>query len=51
MNELTFASWLAEFTALRAAARDAAGEPVLIAVAAIEERKIDDKGVSAGCDV
>lgn len=51
MNELTFAGWLAEFTALRAAAREAAGEPVLIAVAAIEERQIDDKGVVRRCDI
>jgi hypothetical protein len=32
MNELTFAGWLAEFTAVRAAAREEAGETVLIAV-------------------
>lgn len=51
MNELTFAGWLAEFTAVRAAARDAAGEPVLIAVAAIEERQVDEKGVVRRCDI
>ena len=51
MNELTFAGWLAEFTAVRAAARDGAGEQVLIAVAAIEERQIDDRGVVRRCDV
>jgi hypothetical protein len=51
MNELTFAGWLAEFTALRAAAREAAGETVLIAVAAIEERQVDDKGVVRRCDI
>jgi hypothetical protein len=51
MNELTFAGWLAEFTALRAAAREAAGELVLIAVAAIEERQIDEKGVVRRCDI
>jgi hypothetical protein len=51
MNELTFAGWLAEFTAVRAAAREAAGQSVLIAVAAIEERQVDEKGVVRRCDV
>ncbi|WP_287236126.1 N-6 DNA methylase [Mesorhizobium sp.] len=51
MNELTFAGWLAEFTAVRAAAREAAGESVLIAVGAIEERQVDDKGVVRRCDI
>jgi hypothetical protein len=51
MNELTFAGWLAEFTAVRAAAREAAREPVLIAVAAIEERQVDEKGVVRRCDI
>lgn len=51
MNELTFAGWLAEFTAVRAAAREAAGESTLIAVAAIEERQVDEKGVVRRCDI
>jgi hypothetical protein len=51
MNELTFAGWLAEFTAVRAAAREAAGEAALIAVAAIEERQVDEKGVVRRCDI
>ena len=51
MNELTFAGWLAEFTAVRAATRDAAGESVLIAVAAIEERQVDENGVVRRCDI
>jgi hypothetical protein len=51
VNELTFAGWLAEFTAVRAAAREAAGESVLIAVAAIEERQVDEKGVVRRCDI
>jgi len=51
MNELTFAGWLAEFTAVRALAHEAAGETVLIAVAAIEERQVDEKGVVRRCDI
>jgi hypothetical protein len=51
VNELTFAGWLAGFTALRAAARQAAGETVLIATAAIEERQTDDNGIVRRCDV
>jgi hypothetical protein len=51
MNELTFAGWLAEFTAVRAAAREEAGETVLIAVAAIEERQVDEKRVVRRCDI
>jgi hypothetical protein len=51
MNELTFAGWLAEFTAVRALARETAGETVLIAVAAIEERQVDEKGVVRRCDI
>ena len=51
MNELTFAGWLAEFTAVRAAARERAGESVLIAVAAIEERQVDEKGAVRRCDI
>jgi hypothetical protein len=51
MNELTFAGWLAEFTAVRAAARETAGESVLIAVAAIEERQVDENGAVRRCDI
>jgi hypothetical protein len=50
MNERTFAGWLAEFTAVRAA-REAAGETVLTAVAAIAERQVDEKGVVRRCDI
>ncbi|PND27631.1 hypothetical protein CN933_05755 [Sinorhizobium sp. M4_45] len=51
MNELTFAGWLAEFTAVWAAAREAAGTPALIATAAIEERQVDAKGAVRRCDI
>ena len=51
MNELTFAGWLAEFTAVRAAAREAAGDSVLIAGAAIEERQLDETGAVRRCDI
>lgn len=51
MNELTFAGWLAEFTATRAKRREAAGEPVLIASAAIEERQVDADGKVRRCDL
>ncbi|MER8658467.1 N-6 DNA methylase [Mesorhizobium sp. M0847] len=51
MNELTFAGWLAEFTAVRTAARDAAGEITLVAAAAIEERQVDEKGTVRRCDI
>jgi hypothetical protein len=51
MNELTFAGWLAEFTAVRAASREADGESVLIAAAAIEERQVDEKGIVRRCDI
>ena len=44
INELTFAGWLAEFTATRAQRRLDVGEPVLIASGAIEERQIDAEG-------
>ncbi|WP_020467750.1 HsdM family class I SAM-dependent methyltransferase [Singulisphaera acidiphila] len=51
MNELTFAGWLAEFTATRAKRREDAGEPVLIASAAIEERQVDAEGSVRRCDL
>jgi hypothetical protein len=51
MNELTFAGWLAEFTALRAKRREAEGEPVLISSAAIEERQVDAAGRVRRCDL
>lgn len=51
MNELTFAGWLAEFTAVWAAAKEAAGAPAIIATAAIEERQVDAKGVVRRCDI
>ncbi|HEX4054391.1 MAG TPA: hypothetical protein VHX86_09005 [Tepidisphaeraceae bacterium] len=51
MNELTFAGWLAEFTATRARRRDDKGEPVLIASAAIEERQVDADGKVRRCDL
>jgi hypothetical protein len=51
MNELTFAGWLAEFTATRAKRREAAGAPVLIASAAIEERQVDADGRVRRCDL
>lgn len=51
MNELTFAGWLAEFTAARAKRRQDAGEPVLIASGAIEERQIDNDGRVRRCDI
>jgi hypothetical protein len=51
MNELTFAGWLAEFTAVRTAQREQAGETVLIATAAIEERQVDGEGVVRRCDI
>lgn len=51
MNELTFAGWLAEFTAVWAAGKEAAGTPTLIATAAIEERQVDAKGAVRRCDV
>ena len=51
MNELTFAGWLVEFTATRAKRREAAGENVLIASAAIEERQVDADGRPRRCDL
>src|SRR5258708_3975371 len=51
MNELTFAGWLAEFTATRANTIEAAGQPFLIASAAIEERQIDADGRVRRCDL
>lgn len=51
MNELTFAGWLAEFTATRAGRRTEAGEPVLIASGAIEERQVDADGRVRRCDL
>src|SRR5438477_8389058 len=51
MNELTFAGWLAEFTATRAKRRETAGEPVLIASGAIEERQVDADGRVRRCDL
>jgi hypothetical protein len=51
MNELTFAGWLAEFTATRALRRRENGDPVLISSAAIEERQIDGEGRVRRCDL
>lgn len=51
INELTFAGWLAEFTATRAARRQAAGEPIIVASAAIEERQVDAAGAVRRCDL
>jgi len=51
MNELTFAGWLAEFTAVRAQKQQDAGETVLIASAAIEERQVDAAGRVRRCDL
>ena len=51
MNELTFAGWLAEFTATRAKRREENGEPVLIASGAIEERQVDAEGKVRRCDL
>jgi hypothetical protein len=51
LNELTFAGWLAEFTATRAKSREGAGEPVLIASGAIEERQVDSDGRVRRCDL
>ena len=51
MNELTFAGWLAEFTATRAKRREEAGESVLIASGAIEERQVDAEGRVRRCDL
>lgn len=51
MNELTFAGWLAEFTATRAQRREDSGEPVLIATGAIEERQVDREGRVRRCDL
>ena len=51
MNELTFAGWLAEFTATRAQRRQDSGEPVLIASGAIEERQVDADGRVRRCDL
>lgn len=51
MNELTFAGWLVEFTALRAAQQQESGGSPLIASAAIEERQRDENGVVRRCDI
>ncbi len=51
MNELTFAGWLAEFTAMRARETEALGQPALIASAAIEERQVDAEGRVRRCDL
>ncbi len=51
INELTLAGWLAEFTAVRAQRRHDAGEPVLIASGAIEERQVDATGRVRRCDL
>lgn len=51
VNELTFAGWLAEFTATRYQRRESAGEPFLIASAAIEERQVDADGAVRRCDL
>ena len=51
MNELTFAGWLAEFTATRAKRRENAGDSVLIASGAIEERQLDAEGHVRRCDL
>jgi hypothetical protein len=51
MNELTFAGWLAEFTAIRSRERQMAGERVLIAAGAIEERQVDAEGRVRRCDL
>ena len=51
LNELTFAGWLVEFTAMRAHRREAAGEPVLIATGTIEERQVDPDGRVRRCDL
>ncbi len=51
MNELTFAGWLAEFTATRARRKIDDGEPVLISSGAIEERQVDAEGRVRRCDL
>src|SRR5262245_55363102 len=51
INELTFAGWLAEFTATRAQRKELSGEPLLIASAAIEERQVDANGAVRRCDL
>jgi hypothetical protein len=51
INEITFAGWLAEFTAMRAKSREDIGEPVLISSAAIEERQVDGEGRVRRCDL
>jgi len=51
MNELTFAGWLAEFTATRTARRQDMGEPILIASGSIEERQVDAEGHVRRCDL
>jgi hypothetical protein len=51
MNELTFAGWLAEFTATRAKRREDASAPVLIASGAIEERQVGADGHVRRCDL
>ena len=51
MNELTFAGWLAEFTAARAQHRRDTGEMVMIAGGAIEERQVDGEGRVRRCDI
>ena len=51
MNELTFAGWLVEFTAVRAASKENALDPALITSAAIEERQDDADGRPKRCDI
>jgi hypothetical protein len=51
MNELTFAGWLAEFTAARAERRKASGDGVIIGSAAIEESQVDADGRVRRCDI
>src|SRR4051812_7206425 len=51
MNELTFAGWLVEFTAIRSARLRESGGSALIHNAAIEERQRDELGVVRRCDI
>jgi hypothetical protein len=51
INELTFAGWLAEFTAIRAKEKEDSSHEVLIASGAIEERQVDAEGHVRRCDL
>ena len=51
MNELTFAGWLAGFTAVHSARKEASGQSGLIASAAIEEKQVDAQGTVRRCDL